>query len=176
MDGLPAGLDSSKTNGLMIRLVMVLAVVAFLGGCQGSLLNVQGQNIQYADRILLKEGGQQTDQYRTDDLAIKYEYVRKGDSLTISGVVRFSNSMQGNFPTITTFNLALMLADAQGAILTQQGLTTGYDLNVEQPLTFSRTMVVPAQTASMAFSYSGMASGGASFGSPTAFWHDPIGR
>jgi hypothetical protein len=178
MNGLSAGLDSPIRNGVIVSLAMVFALGAFLSGCQGSLFNLQGQNIQYADRVILKEGGQQTEQYRSDDLTVKYEYVRNGDSLKISGIVRFSNAMQSNFPTVNTFGLALVLADARGAVLAQQGLTTGYDMNAEEPLSFSRTMVVPARTALMAFSYGGRASSsGGTFGfGITEFWHDPVAR
>ena len=178
MNGLSAGLDSSLRNEVIICLAMVFALGAFLGGCQGSLFNAQGENIQYADRVILKEGGQRTEQYRSDDLTVSYEYVRNGDSLKISGIVRFSNALQGNFPIVNTFGLALVLADARGEVLARHGLTTGYDLNAEEPLSFSRTMVVPAQAASMAFSYGGRASssGGTFGGGITEFWHDPVAR
>jgi hypothetical protein len=176
MSGLLAGLGFSKRSGPIIILSVVVALGSFLGGCQGSLFNVQGQNLEYADRITVQSGGPRTGHYSSPDLTLDYEYVRNGDSLKISGTIRFSTSMQGNFLTINTFNLALVLADAQGTVLAQEGLATAYSQNVADRVTFSKTSVIPASTASMAFWYSGSVAGSGSAGSPTPFWHDPVAK
>jgi hypothetical protein len=176
MSRLLTALDSFTRNGLIMLLALVLAPGAFLGGCQLSLFNVPGQSIENADRIIVKGGGQQTGQYRSDELVVNYEYVRHGDSLKISGVVRFSDSIQGLFSTVSTFNLALVLADPRGIVLAQQGLTTAHNHKVGEPVAFSTTMVIPSQTASMAFRYTGAAAGSGKDGSPSPFWHDPVAR
>jgi hypothetical protein len=153
---------------------MILAVgVVLLSGCQASLFNVQGRNLQYQDRIMLKTGGEQSGNFKTDELTIDYVYVRKGDDLAISGTVRFNYSMQGNFSTINTFSLSLVLADTQGTILAQQGLTTAYDHRVMDPINFKTTMIIPYQTEIVSFSYTGASSGAGTSGSPSAFWHNP---
>jgi hypothetical protein len=163
----------SSRRWLCRALWMVIAVSPFLSGCQGSLFNVQGQTLQYQDRIMLKTGGEQSGKYKTDELTVDYVYVRKGDDLTISGTVRFNYSMQGNFSTVNTFSLALVLADTRGTILAQQGLTTAYDHSVTDPITFKTTMIIPYQTEIMSFSYTGASSGAGTSGSPSAFWHNP---
>jgi hypothetical protein len=155
---------------------MVIAASFLLVGCQGSLFNVQGQSLQYQDRIMLKTGGEQSGQYKTDELTIDYLYVRKGDDLSISGTVRFNYSMGGNFSTVNTFILALVLADARGTILAQQGLTTANDHGVTDPINFKTTMIIPYQTEIVSFSYTGAASGIGSAGSPSTFWHNPAAR
>ncbi len=157
-------------------IMALLIACTLLGGCQGALSNIQGQRIQYGDRILIKDGGQQTGEYRSEDLTVKYEYVRNGDSLKISGVIRFSNSVQGLFGTVRSFSLALVLADAQGLVLAQQGLAIASGQSVTEPLSFNKTIVVPPQTASMALGYNGVVSGTGTDGSPTALQHVPIGR
>jgi hypothetical protein len=174
--GLREKFQSSSKSGLCVILGMVIAASSSLFGCQGSLFNVQGQSLQYQDRIMLKTGGEQSGQYKTDELTIDYRYARKGDDLTLSGTIRFNYSMQGNFSTINTFSLALVLADARGTILTQQGLTTAYDHSVTDPINFKTTMIIPYQTELMSFSYTGASSGAGSSGSPSAFWHNPAVR
>jgi hypothetical protein len=154
-------------------LLMVFSVCGFLGGCQGSLFSVKGQSLQYPDRLPLKTGGEQSGQYKSDELTVDYRYVRNGDDLKISGTVRFNYSMQGNFSTVNSFSLALVLADAQGAILAQQALTTANNQPSADPLNFNTTIIIPYQTAIMAFNYAGAASGAGTSGSPSAFWHNP---
>jgi len=176
MEGLQASFDFSDRKRLSIILFILLALSVFPSGCQISLFNVPGDSIQSDDRITLKARGLQSGQYLSDDISMTYEYVRTGDSLRISGVVRFSSSIQSLFPTVSTFNLALVLADARGIVLDQQGLTTGYDRSVGEPLSFVTTMIIPAQTTLMAFRYSGAAAGKAKDGSSTPFWHDPVVR
>ena len=163
-------------TGLGFVLWTVLALCAVLGGCQGSLFNVQGQSIQYPDRLALKTGGEQSGQYKADEITVDYRYVRTRDDLKMSGTIRFNYSMQGNFSTVNTFSLALVLADAQGTILAQQGLATAYDHKVGDPITFNTTMIIPSQTAIMAFNYTGASSGAGTSGSPSAFWHNPAGK
>lgn len=176
MFGFLSGFGFSRATKLSIILSAVLALGGLLGGCQGSLFNVQGQKLEAADRIAVQGGGPRTGQYRSPDLTLDYEYIRSGDSLKISGTIRFSTSFQGNFITVNTFNLSLMLADSQGTILAQDGLATAYNQGVADPVSFSKTSVIPASTASMAFQYSGSVAGSGKDGSPTPFWHDPVGR
>ena len=167
-------LESSSRNRLSILLVAVVSLGAFLIGCQGSLNNVQGQDIQYGERIMLKDGGEQTGQYRTDEFTMDYQYMRSGDSLKISGVVQFSNSMRGLFLTLRTFNLTLLLADSQGKVLGQQILTIASAEKLASPQTFSKTIAIPPRTALLAFSYTGQVSGSGTDGSPSSFWHTPL--
>lgn len=174
MKDLKTVLQTSSRNRLSILLVAVVAFGAFLIGCQGSLNNLQGQDIQYGERIMLKEGGQQTGQYKSDDMTIDYQYVRTGDSLKISGVIQFSFTMQRMFLTLRTFNLSLLLADSQGKVLGEQILTIASAERLTSPQTFSKTLVIPPQTALVAFNYSGQVSGSGTDGSPTSFWHTPI--
>ena len=156
--------------------LMLCVLCIFLSGCQGTLGNVQGQTIQYSDRIVLQDGRQQSGEFRSADLTVNYEYTRNGDSLQISGVVQMNYTMQSLFLTLRTFNLVLLLADNQGKITAEQGLTTASAANVRAPMNFNKTIVLPSQTALMAFSYTGQVSGSGSDGSPSSFWHDPVTR
>jgi hypothetical protein len=155
---------------------VLLVLGAFLGGCQGSLLNTQerGQRVKDGKQIQLSQSGEQTGQYRTEDLAIDYRYSRTGDKLQLSGTVRFNNSFQLMFPTVNAFSLALVLADTQGMILDQQGITTANGQKPTEPLSFSKTLVISSQTQSMAFRYTGVAYGGGSDKSRMNFWDVPF--
>jgi hypothetical protein len=76
---------------------------------------------------------------------------------------------------VQTFQLGLALADAQGNVLGQQGLATAYDKNVGDTINFSASVAVSAQTASMAFTYTGQAYAEGSGGpDPTNFYFYPF--
>ena len=176
MNGSSVERKSPNSAGRGVVLWTIVALCLALGGCQGSLFNVQGKSIEYTDRLALKTGGEQSGQYKADEITVDYRYVRTGDDLKMSGTIRFNYSMQGNFSTVSTFSLALVLADAQGTILAQQGLATAYDHKSSEPVNFSTTMIIPRQTEMMAFSYTGAASGAGTSGSPSSFWHNPAGQ
>jgi hypothetical protein len=171
-----ANRKSIRSTAFGLMLLTLSATVALLVGCQGSLFNVSGKSIPYNDRLALKTGGEQTGQYKADEFTIDYRYSRTGDQFKISGTVRFSYSMQGNFTTVNTFSLVLLLADGQGTILGQQPLTTAYDQDTRDPVTFEKTTTIPYPTAMMAFNYTGAASGEGGAGSPSAFWHSSSGQ
>jgi len=167
---------SSKKNACSTAPFMLFALCAILVGCQGSLSNVQGKNIKYDDRIALKGGGQQTGQFRTEELTIDYEYVQTGNGLRISGTARFSDKIRGLFLQANAFRLALVLGDAQGNGLTEQALAAATVHDVKDPIGFSTTLTLPSQASYMAFSYTGSVTGVGKDGSPTAFFHVPFGR
>ena len=93
----------------------------------------------------------------------------------MNGKVKFGSAINGNFMTVQTFDLGLLLGDATGKVLLQQGLTTAVEADVSSSQDFNATVILPPQAVSMAFSYNGVAYGGGGE-SPTSFWADPVER
>jgi hypothetical protein len=151
----------------------VILAGAFLAGCQGSLFTAKGHMLQAAEQIMISKAGQQSGQYTSDDLTMGYTYARTGDSLRISGAVQFASSVTGNFLTINTFELGLLLADAQGKILQQHGLTTALAANSSNPIDFSITLSLPPGCESMAFTYNFQATD-PDERRPSTFWQYPV--
>jgi hypothetical protein len=166
--------EFSEKKVFSVALFMLFLPCAMLVACQGSRSNVQGQSINYTDRIMLKQGGEQTAQFQTEELTIDYQYVQTGNNLTITGKARFSNMMQGLFLRANVFHLSLVLADAQGKGLAEHPLATTNAQNVKEPIGISVTLALPPQAACMAFSYTGSVVGGGTDGSSTAFFHVPF--
>jgi hypothetical protein len=135
----------------------------------------QGETLNPADQIVLSAQGQQSGQFKAPDLTVSYTYVRTGSDMKLSGTVQFGMTIQANYAVVQTFQLGLALADAQGNVLGQQGLTSAYDNNVGDTINFSASVAVPPQTVSMAFTYTGQAYA-AGTGDPdvTNFWFSPF--
>ena len=158
----------------LIRVGFGLSVLLILLG--GGVLTAAGQwrTLKPAYRIGLDAQGQQSGQFNAPDLTVNYTYSRTGGAMQISGNVQFGTSIQGNFTVVQTFQLGLALADAQGNVLGEQGLTSVFSNNVDDAINFSATVAVPAQTAAMAFTYSGQAYEAGRDPNPTNFWFSPF--
>jgi hypothetical protein len=148
-------------------LILLMAVVFAVDGL--------GKTLNPANQIVLNTQGQQSGQFNAPDLTVTYKCVRTGGNMQLTGNVQFGMSIQGNYAVVQTFQLGLALADAQGNVLGEQQITSAFDTNVDDTINFSATVVVPPQTASMAFTYTGLAyDAGRGGANPTNFWFYPF--
>jgi hypothetical protein len=157
--------------GFSFSVLLILLLAATFAVARG------GKKLNPANQIVLTTQGQKSGQFNAPDLTINYTYVRTGGNMQLNGNVQFGMSMQGNFAVVQTFELSVALADAHGRVLREQPLTSAFDTNVGDTISFNKSVVVPAQTAAMAFTYTGQASGAGRGGSdPTNFWFYPFGN
>jgi len=135
----------------------------------------QGQTLNQANLIALNAQGQQG-QFNGPHLSVNYSYVLTGGDMQLTGNVQFGMTMQANYTAVESFKLGLALADTQGNVLGEQGLTSAFYSNVGDTMNFNTSVVVPQQTAFMAFTYSGQAygAGAASGPAPINFSFSPF--
>lgn len=167
------------------RMLFWLLVVVGLGGygCSATVLtaNYVGAKIGPGRQISLQPG-ENSGNYRNDDLTIAYHYLNSGRELRIWGKVTFASATQLNFNVVDYFNLGLLLGDSQNQILSHHGLVSVSWVNLTGPndaVHFSRIVKLPTDTSVMAFTYTGQASEGGSGdaedgGGNTQFWEYPI--
>jgi hypothetical protein len=177
MSSSSASIQFYRMNHLSGVLLTLLMVGVFLTGCQGAMLSTsaKGQTIQPAAQIKLVKTGPQSGQFSDGYVTVNYKYTASGGDLQMSGVVQFGSAISGNFLVVQTFDLGLLLGDATGKVLMQQGLATAVEANVSSSQNFNTTVVLPPKAVSMAFTYNGVAYG-AGGESPTSFWADPVER
>ena len=174
MRAVPTSVNSSEAKLLRGVLLTILVLGVSLAGCQGTMGGIKGQHIQQPAQIALVKAGQQSGKFSDGYVTVKYKYTAADGNLQIAGVVSFDSAISGNFQIVQTFDLGLLLGDAQGKILMQQGLTTAVENSVSDPVNFNNTVFLPPQAAFMAFTYNGQAYGDGL--SPTTFWADPVER
>ena len=149
--------------------VLLILLMAGTFSVQG-----HGQTLNPAYQIALNPQGDQG-QFRGPDLSVNYAYVLTGGDMQLTGNIQFGMTIQANYADVQTFQLGLALADAQGNVLGQQQITSAFDNNVGDTMKFNTSVVVPPQTAFMAFTYSGQAYAAGSGGpDPTNFWFSPF--
>ena len=177
MKSLRASLQFYQMKHLSGVLLTLLVAGVFLIGCQGTMLSTsaKGQTIQPSAQIKLVKTGPQSGQFSDGYVTVNYKYTVSGGNLQMSGVVQFGSAINGNFQVVQTFDLGLLLGDATGKVLMQQGLTTAVEVGVSSSQNFNTTVILPPQAVTMAFTYNGVAYG-AGGTSPTSFWADPVER
>ena len=177
MKSLKASYEFFGSKCLIWVLLTVWVAGVCLTGCQGTMLSTsaKGQTIQPPAQIKLVKTGPQSGQFSDGYVTVNYQYTVAGGNLQLSGVVSFGSAISGNFLVVQTFDLGLLLGDATGKVLLQQGITTAVEADVSSSQNFKTTVILPPQAVTMAFTYNGVAygSGGSS---PTSFWADPVER
>lgn len=152
--------------------ISVLLILLMAGAFK---VDGQGQTLNPANQIVLNAQGQQSGRFNAPDLTVNYTCVRTGGDMQMTGTVQFGMTIQANYAVVQTFQLGLALADAQGNVLGQHGVTTAFAANVGDAVNFSTTLSVPQQTASMAFTYTGQATAAGLGGQdPTNFYFYPF--
>lgn len=158
--------------------LMLVAAVPFLGmmlaGCGNLLINYDGARIRDGYQIPIVEGDKKIGQYTSLDLTVDYQYVRKDDTLQISGKVLLADYLTRD-SSLRYFNLSILLADADNNIIDSRSLTSaGYG----GPIVFNKTLQLPPEAKNMvfAFTYTGQTMGGGDGGGPWDFWEYPIIR
>jgi hypothetical protein len=167
-----SALEFSRMNRPSLIILALVSIGLVLTGCQGSVLTAKGHKIDPSQQIVINQGGQQSGQYSSADLSINYTYTKTGDTLQISGVVQFNASITDNYNTVNYFELGLVVADAQGMVLKQHGMTTAETNSPSTPISFNVSLSLPAQSQFMAFSYTGQVSGVRT--GPVSIWRYPV--
>jgi hypothetical protein len=155
-------------------LFTVLVAVVSLTGCQGTMLNTTnvGQTIKPSARIGLVKTGPQSGRFSDGYVTVNYQYTAAGGNLQMSGTVGFGSAITGNYTGVQTFDLGLLMGDAKGRVLMQQGLTASPPVNVSSSINFNTSLLLPPQAISMAFTYNGTVYG--TQGDSASIWADPV--
>jgi hypothetical protein len=160
------------------KLPSLVLISVILLGCQSLNVAPTGHTVPQSKWILLSQAGNQSGKWQSEDLILDYEYDRDHSQFYISGVIRFPGPIRGQFEIVQYFHLDAIPVDAQGRVLGMIGLTSAGEINMlyDGPIDFNKTLTLPANTAAMAFSYRGRASGGGSYfdGGYADFWEYPV--
>lgn len=160
---------------LKCRIAVLFMLVGFLMGCHSVSVSPVGKKVPEAKRIALAESGEVKGIYRTEDLVVEYQYSRESSRLMLTGRVRCSDRLRRNLIIVESFHLDAMFADPDGRIHKVQGLLTGMADTVilDGWATFSQVMVVPENSAFLAFSYSGRGKSEGGDANIMDFWDYP---
>jgi hypothetical protein len=169
-------LSFSTPKNPFCTLLTLIVAGALLTGCQTTMLTSdKGQSIQPSAQIRVLPEGTQSGTFSDGYVRVTYQYTASPGSLQLAGTITFGDAISMNFNQVETFDLGLLLGDNQGKVLLQQGLTTASAQSSSDSIKFKTTVLLPARTSCMAFTYNGMVYG-AGGQSPTSIWADPVVR
>jgi hypothetical protein len=160
------------------KLPSLVLISVVLLGCQSLNVAPIGHTVPQNKWIFLSQSGDQSGIWQSEDLILDYKYDRDHSQLYISGVIRFASPVRNQFQIVQYFHLDAIPVDAQGKVLDMIALTSAGEINTlyDGPIDFNKILTLPANTAAIAFSYRGRASGGGSYfaGGFADFWEYPV--
>ncbi len=159
------------------KLLSLILTSFILLACQSPSVKPAGRTVPEGKWVLLSQYEGQSGRWESNDLTLDYKYDRDQSQLGISGVIHFTGPIRGEYEIVNYFHLDIIPVDVQGTVLDMIGLTSEAEINLlyDGPINFYKTLSLPANTAGMAFSYTGRASGGGTYfdGGFTDFWEYP---
>jgi len=142
----------------------------------GGMAGWKGHNVRKDNRIPLEEtAGKTSGVWKTGDLTLKYDYLIKGNRIQLDGETTLTEKLT-HFTTLDHLSIMVQFLDREGMVLGHEILyISSYKAWIPMiNLSFSRSFVLPSETASMSFSYSGKVSDGSGDdGIDWDFWSTP---
>jgi len=136
------------------RLPFIAAVVVIaLSVAASQIISVDAgaRSVSTEDRLSIEQP-KGSGQWKGRDVAVEYSYSINQGQMDISGKIRFASFFIG-YSRLQDFRLGAIFVDEKGTVLEEIGLTT--DRGSFDPIPFSRTIKLPPNAVSMAFSYQG---------------------
>jgi hypothetical protein len=173
---LPVFSKMKSVNGLPLAFLIMGLLLA---GCQGTLptapqQSMKNQTLQKSSQIPLVSSRESSGHFQDGYVKVSYRSTPTGDSLNVSGSVWFGDAVVMNYLFVDTFHMDMLVADAQGKIVSQQSIATAVNLNVTESIEFITSVFLPPEATCMAFTYTGRVHGLGE--SPMAIWSYPVVR
>ncbi|MDP2862961.1 MAG: hypothetical protein Q8N95_09235 [Desulfobacterales bacterium] len=147
-----------------------------LHGCMGGMAGWKGHNVRKDNRIPLEDAaGKTSGVWKTGDLSLRYDCLIKGNRIQLDGETTLTEKLT-HFTTLDHLSIMVQFLDREGTVLGHEILyISSYRAWIPMiNLSFSRSFVLPSETASMSFSYSGKVSDGSGDdGIDWDFWSTP---
>jgi len=172
----PKRRDFMKVKKKIITIFTRGSLFLFLSvfvACAAGLDTYQGKTADQNSRITLY-GGSHNGVWQTDDLTVKYSYLRKPNNLRISGDVALKDKLTDASNIVQDFVLEVNFLNAAGRALGTKELAIAGYRETPTKWDFDYNFELPARTTAMAFSYDGQMGAGAGGGMAEEFWHDPF--
>ncbi len=152
----------------MAFLLMIAAVA--VAGCAERTVTFRGDKVTQQNYMIpLKEGNQQGE-WKTNEVAIKFQYRMTPETLKIDGTVGLVGGFDIGFNYINNFAVNLLFVDDQGNVI---GSTLVYagdnNLSIPIPMRFGSTIPIPGGAQQISFSYRGELSGDSTY----SIWFSP---
>ena len=137
-------------------------IAAFtLAGCSGRLLTYKGDKVTQKNLMALLKDGNQQGVWKTNELAIIYQYQMTPETLKISGTTELLGGFGIGFSWIKQLAVYLLFLDNQGIVIENALiLSEGNYREIDTiPMVFEKTIPIPESARTISFAYDGELAG-----------------
>lgn len=138
---------------------MILMIAAFtIAGCGGRLFSFKGTTISQQNLIVQLEDGNQQGEWKTNELAIKYQYRMTPETLNIAGTTELLGGFATGFSQIERLALYLLFLDNHGIVIENALIYSAGNRQPSKiyPMAFERTIPIPEGARTISFTYDGV--------------------
>ena len=137
-------------------------IAAFtLSGCGGSLFTYKGDKVTQKNFMVMLKDGDQKGVWKTNELAIIYQYQITPETLKISGTTELLGGFGIGFRWIKQLAVYLLFLDDQGIVIESALIFSAGNYRAIDtiPMVFEKTMPIPEGSRTISFAYDGELSG-----------------
>lgn len=157
----------------MALFIFMFAAVT-ITGCGGNMLTYKGDKVNQQKFIVQLQEGNQQGVWKTNDLAVKYQYQMTPEKLKIDGTIEMVGGITTGFKYIKNLSVNLLLLDNQGNLIGNSRVNLGsIDLTIPIPIRFERTIPIPGGVQTISFAYDGTFTTGSGGGDNRDFSFSP---
>jgi hypothetical protein len=159
-----------------ITVVFLLVIAAFtIAGCGGRLFTYKGDKVTQQDLMVVLKDGNQQGEWKTNALAIKYQYRMTPETLKIAGTTELVGGFAIGLSYITHLAVYLLFLDNQGIVIENALIYAGENnLSILIPMGFEKTIPIPEGAKTISFAYDGdLADSGHDGGAAYNIWFSP---
>ena len=142
-----------------VKLFFIIMIAAFtFVGCGGRWFTYNGYKVTQKNLMVQLEERNQQGVWKTNELAIKYQYQMTPDTLKILGTVELVGGFATGFSQIGRLAVYLLLLDNQGIVIENALIYSAGNHHSSNmfPMAFESTIPLPDGVRTISFTYDGM--------------------
>jgi len=141
----------SSGNQFMRISFIVMIAACYLAGCGPGLFSYKGDKVTRKDLMVLLQEGNQHGEWKTNELAIKYQYQLRSQTLKFSGTIE----QIGGYSYFSRLAVNLLILDNQGIVIENKLIyvSGNYRHLVTIPKDFDTTISIPEGARTISFVY-----------------------
>ena len=159
-----------------ITVTFLLMIAVFtIAGCGGRLFTYKGDKVTQPNLMVQLMDGNQQGEWKTNELAIKYQYRMTPETLMFAGTTELVGGFATGFTNITHLAVYLLFLDNQGIVIENVLIYAGQNnISLHIPMDFERTIPIPDRAQAISFAYDGeLAVSGRDGGAAYNIWLSP---
>lgn len=138
-----------------ITLFMALLFSLGVFGCQSAATFHVGHKVPAGESVPLDTGGPHQGTWESFEVVIPYTYVQRAGTLEIAAMARLGDHYRSLYDNLNRFDLDLYFLDASNTVLVTTAVTSSFRQSTNEPISFKRTLAIPAGAVAFSFGYQG---------------------